>query len=193
MDVPAEDSAEGASSDDKKSRTPARKQFRVGDRLPRRPPESSVAEGSLDSGSLSGAAPQLDILGPSPQIDSQRADLSWDIRLDPPKSLNSSSDAKDSESEFHMGIGGPGVNAPDPAQAWPFPEGNRRFLAIATARNDDAWDTEREDSLSVEEDARAFARLALLQTFKPPLAVGIFGSWGAGKSFFMPALWACYP
>lgn len=58
-------------------------------------------------------------------------------------------------------------------------------LGIAAARNDDPWDKTCSDSLGVNDDAKAFARLAMTKSYRPPLAVGIFGSWGAGKSFFM--------
>ncbi len=62
---------------------------------------------------------------------------------------------------------------------------NTEPVAIAVTRNDDAWDESRTDSLLAESDARALARLAVLRDFQPPLAVGILGSWGSGKSFFM--------
>lgn len=74
-----------------------------------------------------------------------------------------------------------------PADVYPFPPGSSipSAVALAAARNDDPWDKSKRDRLSVNDDAKAFARLAMMRSFRPPLAVGIFGSWGAGKSFFM--------
>jgi peptidoglycan hydrolase-like protein with peptidoglycan-binding domain len=41
------------------------------------------------------------------------------------------------------------------------------------------------DSLDVEGEAQAFARVATARQVTPPLAFGVFGHWGSGKSFFM--------
>jgi len=60
-----------------------------------------------------------------------------------------------------------------------------RFVTLASAINDDPWSTSVTDQLGVAPDAVAFARLAALKSFSPPMAVGIFGKWGSGKSFFM--------
>lgn len=37
----------------------------------------------------------------------------------------------------------------------------------------------------VEREATAFARVCLSKQIHPPLAIGVFGQWGAGKSYFM--------
>jgi len=58
-------------------------------------------------------------------------------------------------------------------------------IDVATPGNDDPWNRELKDQLRVGDEAKAFARLAAAKQFKPPLAVGVFGDWGAGKSFFM--------
>ncbi len=42
-----------------------------------------------------------------------------------------------------------------------------------------------EDFLDVRHEARAFARLIASNGFEPPLAIGVFGHWGTGKTFFM--------
>lgn len=41
------------------------------------------------------------------------------------------------------------------------------------------------DLLGVDKQAETFARLLASQKVKMPLAVGLFGNWGSGKSFFM--------
>ncbi|WP_339949198.1 P-loop NTPase fold protein [uncultured Albimonas sp.] len=41
------------------------------------------------------------------------------------------------------------------------------------------------DRLGVAADARALADLVCLQAARPPLAIGLFGPWGSGKSTFM--------
>lgn len=56
---------------------------------------------------------------------------------------------------------------------------------IPSFSNDEASSTGRTDSLDMLADARAFAQIAVSRSTAPPLAVGVFGSWGAGKSFFM--------
>jgi hypothetical protein len=42
-----------------------------------------------------------------------------------------------------------------------------------------------EDTLGVERDAASFARVIADRNVDPPLAIGLFGEWGSGKSFFM--------
>lgn len=45
-----------------------------------------------------------------------------------------------------------------------------------------------EDALDAAEDARALAELICLDEAQPPLAIGLFGDWGSGKSTFMEML-----
>lgn len=54
---------------------------------------------------------------------------------------------------------------------------------IPNAQNDSA--DREQDLLDVEEEAKAFARLIASTSFEPPLAIGVFGPWGSGKTFFM--------
>ncbi|MBW8848028.1 MAG: hypothetical protein JF607_23955 [Burkholderiales bacterium] len=60
-----------------------------------------------------------------------------------------------------------------------------RNVYVADFNNDDAATRRRADVLNVTADATAFAQIAASRTTRPPMAVGVFGSWGAGKSYFM--------
>lgn len=55
--------------------------------------------------------------------------------------------------------------------------------ALPTLHNDKAGGTE--DVLGLGSDAEALAKLILLKKPGPPLAIGLFGDWGSGKSTFM--------
>lgn len=59
------------------------------------------------------------------------------------------------------------------------------YVTLTSAANDDPWASDVSDQLGVLPDAKAFARLVVSKQFFPPLAVGVFGPWGSGKSFFM--------
>lgn len=41
------------------------------------------------------------------------------------------------------------------------------------------------DLLGIDDEAAAFARIAAAKSVQPPLAIGVFGEWGSGKTFFM--------
>ena len=56
--------------------------------------------------------------------------------------------------------------------------------AVSSFTSDDPLSAAR-DLLGVEDEAAAFARIAAATSIKPPLAVGVFGEWGSGKTFFM--------
>lgn len=45
-----------------------------------------------------------------------------------------------------------------------------------------------EDQLQFTNDIESFATVISLREIKPPLAIGLFGNWGSGKSFFMDKL-----
>ncbi len=62
--------------------------------------------------------------------------------------------------------------------------------AVASFHHDDTRhrDLLAEDSLDIEPHVRALALLMSSKVLKPPLAVGLFGDWGSGKTYFMRAL-----
>jgi hypothetical protein len=45
-----------------------------------------------------------------------------------------------------------------------------------------------DDQLDFENDYNSFASVIALERVHPPLAIGLFGNWGSGKSFFMEKL-----
>jgi hypothetical protein len=55
---------------------------------------------------------------------------------------------------------------------------------IVPAITDDAVEG-HPDSLGVDADARALAALVASRRLEPPLAIGLYGEWGSGKTFFM--------
>jgi polyhydroxyalkanoate synthesis regulator phasin len=44
------------------------------------------------------------------------------------------------------------------------------------------------DFLDIREDVQTLAAVMLAKEVKPPLAIGLFGDWGSGKSFFMQSM-----
>lgn len=48
--------------------------------------------------------------------------------------------------------------------------------------------TRKKDSLDFKADIESFATVIAMRDVKPPLAIGLFGHWGSGKSFFMENL-----
>jgi hypothetical protein len=60
---------------------------------------------------------------------------------------------------------------------------------VALLQADDPWASETEDCTGATSEADAFAAMVAAQEFRPPLAVGVFGDWGSGKSFFMRLLY----
>ena len=67
----------------------------------------------------------------------------------------------------------------DPEQG-PSPD----FL-VASLNADNPFARPVEEPSSIDADARSFAALAAARSLAPPLSIGVFGHWGAGKSFFM--------
>lgn len=61
----------------------------------------------------------------------------------------------------------------------------RRADEIAVLQADDPWSEAVIDRSGAGNEAEAFAAMICARDFHPPLAVGVFGDWGSGKSFFM--------
>src|SRR5690606_27908789 len=57
---------------------------------------------------------------------------------------------------------------------------------IAARFSSDSPDAD--DLMDVEDEARSFARYIAKEGLDTPLAIGLFGDWGTGKSFFMNRL-----
>jgi hypothetical protein len=78
-------------------------------------------------------------------------------------------------------------------QGVPVIEWNRILLGEAA---DVSWlidyspDNVRQDKdlIGIDREVTAFARLIAARTVPPPLAIGLFGEWGSGKTFFMRML-----
>jgi hypothetical protein len=67
------------------------------------------------------------------------------------------------------------------------PYSNLSYISgIAT----DTVSAKSEDSLGFASDYKALAKVIAYKEVNPPLAVGLFGNWGSGKSFFMAKLQA---
>jgi hypothetical protein len=65
------------------------------------------------------------------------------------------------------------------------PQRNEVTRSIARVDSDHAEGT---DLLDVTPDVNSFASLVASSLLKPPLAIGLFGDWGSGKTFFMRQL-----
>lgn len=52
-------------------------------------------------------------------------------------------------------------------------------------KNDDPWGEGAQDAIGLDRQAAALAQMAVSCEMTPPLAVGVFGAWGSGKSFLM--------
>lgn len=107
--------------------------------------------------------------------------------LDPHAPLEPSSSPVTSKATGSSDPPSPPVTpAPEPASqagiGWLVGDGS---VGIPRMGNDNVWNQDVKDSLGAKREAEAFAGLAVSAEFVPPLAVGVFGDWGSGKSFFM--------
>ncbi len=65
---------------------------------------------------------------------------------------------------------------------------DERFTPESKIANPVADNHFGEDYLGIDKDVLAFAKVISSHSFKPPLAIALFGKWGMGKSFFMEKL-----
>ena len=70
------------------------------------------------------------------------------------------------------------ASEPEPSSAWD------RAAFTGDRVNEMEVEPER-DRLGVAKDAERFAKLFVASDIPPPIALGLFGGWGSGKSFFM--------
>lgn len=59
------------------------------------------------------------------------------------------------------------------------------FIDVAGIQTDTI---DRPDQLDIAPDVNALASVVAARSVKPPLAIGLFGDWGTGKSFFMSSM-----
>lgn len=62
------------------------------------------------------------------------------------------------------------------------------FHPLAISHFDSDTTDSEEDLIGIGQEVNAFAYLMTSTSLKPPLAIGLFGNWGSGKSFFMKSL-----
>ena len=59
---------------------------------------------------------------------------------------------------------------------------------LANPSHSGAQPAGRDDFVGISTEVDAFAYLLASRSLEPPLAVGLFGDWGSGKSFFLDAI-----
>jgi len=68
-----------------------------------------------------------------------------------------------------------------------FSKGNLSNFLMISGYNADTIDV-KADLLDITREVKTFTAIMLARNLNPPLAIGLFGNWGSGKSFFMDAL-----
>ena len=74
---------------------------------------------------------------------------------------------------------------PDPRYREKIAARERTGPEVALVGSDDPWSTGLRDRAGAQAEADAFAAMISARQFVPPLAIGVLGEWGSGKSFFM--------
>jgi KAP family P-loop domain len=66
-------------------------------------------------------------------------------------------------------------------------EGRERADVFIAGYSSDTINVEKDD-LDIREDVQTLTAVMLAKEVNPPLAIGLFGDWGTGKSFFMKSM-----
>jgi peptidoglycan hydrolase CwlO-like protein len=64
-------------------------------------------------------------------------------------------------------------------------EEKETFSPLLTKIDSDSVDNANEDLLSIDDEAIAISKVLCAKDAAPPIAIGLFGEWGSGKTFFM--------
>jgi hypothetical protein len=62
------------------------------------------------------------------------------------------------------------------------------YKADQPSRGEEAADRSGDDFVGISAEVDAFAYLIASRSLEPPLAIGLFGDWGSGKSYFLNAI-----
>lgn len=62
------------------------------------------------------------------------------------------------------------------------------YKADQAYRGDEALNLPADDFVGISAEVDAFAYLIAARSLEPPLAIGLFGDWGSGKSYFLSAI-----
>ncbi|MEY3210608.1 MAG: hypothetical protein RIT28_1089 [Pseudomonadota bacterium] len=122
---------------------------------------------------------------PGAESDPALAALTADLQATSPKARRVSMDAlNEAEAIVAALLGAPVTPVAPVASVTPVASSG---LAVASYTADHVSGQEK-DSLNIAPDVDAFAAVILAKSVAPPLSIGLFGDWGAGKTFFMQKL-----
>lgn len=80
------------------------------------------------------------------------------------------------------------INLNQPIPDYSVSKNDDRYIPESKIANYSSDNPDGDDYLGIDKDVDAFAKVIAANRFTPPLAIGLFGKWGMGKSFFMSKL-----